>query len=174
MQILEQIAQGDYVLTEGLFKSSASDSDYKKFIDVAEYLVKIMDDEKDEDANLQRIQKSKSKKRPNIAIKYSAGKPLIDKIVDGEKERGYKSVTDIIITIGKKYGLSVSKWVATYTYGVEISRDCHIVGKLGDSYLRISVVCCDYGSPIESANFTLHISNMTKAKEKQIAQYNKL
>ena len=62
MQLLEQISNGDFILQEGLLKSSASDADYDKLLKMAQSIcakIKLPTDSKEYEKNKKAIVKAK-------------------------------------------------------------------------------------------------------------------
>ena len=60
----QQISNGDIVLQEGIFKSSASDADYGEFLKIAQSIcgkIKLPTDSKEYEKNKKSLEKAKEK-----------------------------------------------------------------------------------------------------------------
>ena len=177
MQLLEQISNGDIVLQEGIFKSSASDADYGEFLKIAQSIcekIKLPTDSKEYEKNKKSLEKAKEKHSSTIVLRSVKGKGT--KLINlGNKNVNSISpvyVNDIISFVKSQYKLKSDKyWVVTNTSGVETGRNINVWGPLGDgSWVNIRFNVCQYNSKIENTIMTLSIS---KSSDRLIKKYNK-
>ena len=176
MQILESMACGDYeVTTEGLFQSSAPESDYKEFLDICKYIAdtgKMDKEDKDTDFNEKSIQKAIKKKPKTVTIRHRIGRFDI-KHPTKPKDVSNVSIDKLISSIQSKYKLkSRGSWlVTTSEYGIELRRETSLAGPIGESsFIKIRILTTNYRDQTQSSSLSVTIS---KRKDKDMTLYNK-
>lgn len=177
MQLLEQMSNGDIVLQEGLFKSSASDADYNELLKVAQSIcakIKLPTDSKEYEKNKKALERAKNKHPSSIVLYSIKGKrtKLISFNDKNVRSMSPVYVNDIISLVKSQYKLKDDKyWVVTTDHGVEINRSINAWGPLGnDSWVNIRFAVSQYKSKIENIMMILSIS---KSNDKRIKKYNK-
>lgn len=179
MQLLEQLANGNLVLQEGLFKVSVSDSDYDKFLDIAKTIcdkIELPKDSEEYEKNKRALKQAEEKHISSItlySVKGKRQKPVnfIQNNID-DLSVSPLYADDIISFISRKYNLSSDNhWAKYRKYDSEVSRAISLKGPLGESsWINISIRVAGYKEANEETRITLSISKKT---DKRTEHYNK-
>ena len=177
MQLLEQISNGDFILQEGLFKSSASDADYDKLLKMAQSIcakIRLPTDSNEYEKNKNALERAKEKHPSAISLHSIKGKST--KLISFNKNDIHSMsslyANDIMSFIRSQYKLKSDKyWIVNTNYGVEINRYINLWGPLSDSsWVNVRISVTDYKSKIEGTTIILSISKMN---DRRMKKYNK-
>ena len=175
MQLLEQIANGELqFVSEGIFQSSASDTDYKEFVRICEELAslcKMANSVKYQQKNVKMIQTMKSKHPKSITLNNIVGMNKLRTNITKESNDDFSKTkaNGILSKICSKFKLKSDRfWIVSSTYGTETSRNINMWGPMGeDSWINIHILTSNYNTYYESSIIHATIQKRTTGKMKK-------